>query len=410
MHKWFLFCLPILLFAQVAFAQDAKTPAEICAGAVPAADPANRQFSAPDQALQPGVDYRAIFCTEVGPIYVDLLEKYTPITVNNFVFLSQQGYYNNTTFHRVIQDFMAQGGDPTGTGTGSPGYTIPDEFVGFLHFDQPGWLAMANTGQPNSGGGQFFITTAPYPSLDYQYTIFGQVLEGQDNVKKIRIRDPQTATQPGTKLDTVVIITDPSTVKTTYVAPKPATREDIAKIIDDTSGQLPSALTVDKEVTGIFDTAQVAQTAPDALRSDYQAFLEKYHHQFRAEDRITNAACDLKNIQFMAISYTLDRFDTPEDASAALQDPFLPKLEAVNGYTQTTVKELNYPLYTQTRKACDTDATLALTMWQRGHFVVTATALIPTNSPAPPERWLRDLVGVSTYERIFSDVLRREIR
>ncbi len=410
MRKWFLFCLFILLFTQVALAQDAKTPTEICAASVPAADPANRQFTAPEQVLQPGVDYRAIFCTEAGPIYIDLLEKYTPITVNNFVFLSQQGYYNNTTFHRVIQDFMAQGGDPTATGTGGPGYTIPDEFVGFLHFDQPGWLAMANTGQPNTGSAQFFITTVPYPSLDYQYTIFGQVLEGQENVAKIRVRDPQTDTQPGTKLDTVVIVTDPATVKTTYVAPEPATRADITKIIDDTNGQLPSSVTVDKEATGTFDTAQVVQTAPDALRSDYQAFLEKYHHQYRAEHRVTNAACDTSTIAFMAISYTLDRFDTPEDATAALQDPFLPTLEAANGYTQSTVTGLDYPLYTQAQKACDTDATLALTLWQRGHFVVTATALFPTNSPAAADRWLRDLVGTSTYERIFSDVLRREMR
>ena len=88
---------------------EAGTPTEICDAHTPAAEPANRTFDKPDQVLQEGVDYRAIFCTDVGPVYVDLFETYTPITVNSFVFLAQQGFYNNTTFHRVIADFMAQG-------------------------------------------------------------------------------------------------------------------------------------------------------------------------------------------------------------------------------------------------------------------------------------------------------------
>src|SRR5664279_4025750 len=184
MKRFLLSCLVILL-AQVALAQDAtpaagatpeagaaRTPADICASAVPAQNPTTRQFSHPDQVLQPGVDYRAVFCTDVGPVYVDLFEKYAPQTVNSFVFLAQQGYFNNTTFHRVLQGYIAQGGDPTGTGAGDPGYSTPDEFVGFLNFDKPGWLAMANAG-PNTNGSQFFITTAPTPTLNYHYTIFG---------------------------------------------------------------------------------------------------------------------------------------------------------------------------------------------------------------------------------------------
>ena len=199
---------------QVPTLTGARTPAEICQASVPATTSATHSYSRAEQVTPSGVDYRAIFCTDVGPVYVDLLEHNAPIAVNNFIFLSINGYYNNTTFHRVIQDFMAQGGDPTGTGRGNPGYSFGLENADNLLFDQPGRLAMANTGQPNSNGGQFFITTVPYPSLNNGYTIFGNVVEGQDVVGKIKLRDPDTATTPGTSLQTVVIVSDPATVKT----------------------------------------------------------------------------------------------------------------------------------------------------------------------------------------------------
>jgi hypothetical protein len=113
--------LAALALTSVVTAQDAQTPEEICAAAVPAADPASRSFTGAEQVLEEGVDYHAIFCTEAGAVYVDLLEDETPITVNNFVFLANSGYYNNTTFHRVIPGFMAQGGDPTAAGNGERG-------------------------------------------------------------------------------------------------------------------------------------------------------------------------------------------------------------------------------------------------------------------------------------------------
>src|SRR5262245_21071917 len=105
--RWVLLLLTLGL-SSVAAAQDAQTPAAICDAAAPQ-EPATRSFTEPEQVLEPGVDYRAIFCTEVGPVYIDLLEDYAPVTVNSFVFLAENGYYNNTTFHRVIPDFMAQG-------------------------------------------------------------------------------------------------------------------------------------------------------------------------------------------------------------------------------------------------------------------------------------------------------------
>ncbi|MCA9912212.1 MAG: peptidylprolyl isomerase, partial [Anaerolineae bacterium] len=118
---------------------------ELCDSATPT-EPATRSYSQAEQVLEDGVDYQAIFCTDAGPIYVDLFEDQTPVTVNNFVFLAQNNYYDNTIFHRVIQDFMAQGGDPTGTGMGGPGYQFQDEIVQGLTFDTPGLLAMANAG------------------------------------------------------------------------------------------------------------------------------------------------------------------------------------------------------------------------------------------------------------------------
>jgi len=143
----------------------------------------------------------AVFTTSEGKIVAELYPDIAPQTVANFVGLAegtkaftdpvagvkaQRPYYDGTIFHRIIPGFMMQGGDPTGTGRGGPGYTIPDEFAGQEpKYDRPGRLGMARTGAPNSGGSQFFIMHKPYPSLNNQYTIFGQVVEGQDVVDKI---------------------------------------------------------------------------------------------------------------------------------------------------------------------------------------------------------------------------------
>lgn len=165
----------------------------------------NRWSSPPEMQIDPEKCYSATFETEVGNFVIELTADKTPITVNNFVFLAREGYYDNTTFHRVIQEFMAQGGDPSGTGTGGPGYTIQDEFDGTLRHDGPGILSMANIGRPNTGGGQFFITFGPTPHLDDRHAVFGRVTEGMDVVRSIRIRDPQSDPNPGTALISVTI-------------------------------------------------------------------------------------------------------------------------------------------------------------------------------------------------------------
>ncbi|HET9480129.1 MAG TPA: peptidylprolyl isomerase [Candidatus Polarisedimenticolia bacterium] len=142
----------------------------------------------------------AIFETSHGRIVAELFPKEAPKTVENFVGLAEatkpykdpnlgemvkRRFYDGLTFHRIIPNFMMQGGDPTGTGRGGPGFNIEDEFLPTLKFDQPGRLGMANTGRPNTGSSQFFITHVPTPHLNNKHTIFGQVVEGMDVVEKI---------------------------------------------------------------------------------------------------------------------------------------------------------------------------------------------------------------------------------
>ncbi len=135
-------------------------------------------------------DIRATFVTSQGDIEFYLYPEAAPITVANFVNLALRGYYDNTIFHRAIENFMIQGGDPTGTGQGTPGYLTDDEFVDWLDFYQPGMLAMANMG-PNTNGSQFFITIYPADSLNQRYTIFGEfVTQGDyDRIKKLEKGD-----------------------------------------------------------------------------------------------------------------------------------------------------------------------------------------------------------------------------
>jgi cyclophilin family peptidyl-prolyl cis-trans isomerase len=139
------------------------------------------QYLAADEALESGVDYGAVFCTEAGNFLVDLYEEDAPITVNSFVYLANNHFFDQTTFHRVIEDFVVQGGDPTGEGSGGPGYEYVNETDNDLTFGGIGVLGMANAG-PDTNGSQFFVTLAPVERLDGGYTIFGQVLEGMGSV------------------------------------------------------------------------------------------------------------------------------------------------------------------------------------------------------------------------------------
>jgi cyclophilin family peptidyl-prolyl cis-trans isomerase len=147
----------------------------------------------------------ATISTEGGDIVLELFADKAPRTVNNFVFLARDGFYDGATFHRVIKGFMAQGGDPTGTGRGGPGYRFPDEFHPALKHDQKGILSMANAG-PDTNGSQFFITYAATPHLDGKHAVFGRVIEGMDVLEAIPERDPMRASAPGVVMNTVTVV------------------------------------------------------------------------------------------------------------------------------------------------------------------------------------------------------------
>jgi peptidyl-prolyl cis-trans isomerase B (cyclophilin B) len=138
--------------------------------------------------IDPAKNYVATLDTGKGKIVLELYPTYAPKTVNNFVFLARQGFYDGLTFHRVISNFMIQGGDPTGTGTGGPGYKFEDEVRSNPLKHETGMISMANAGA-NTNGSQFFITHSPQPHLNGKHTVFGKVIAGQDIVNAIRQND-----------------------------------------------------------------------------------------------------------------------------------------------------------------------------------------------------------------------------
>jgi len=180
-----------------------------CAGEKPipkTEKPKPKTYSAPPpMTIDTSKQYTATIETEKGDIVLELFAKDVPVTVNNFVFLAREGFYDGTTFHRVIPGFMVQGGDPTGTGRGGPGYSFADEFTKQTqHTHVAGALSMANSG-PNTNGCQFFITYTPQHHLDGKHTVFGQLIEGMDVLGKLTPRDPNQ--NPQFEGDTIKRIT-----------------------------------------------------------------------------------------------------------------------------------------------------------------------------------------------------------
>ena len=161
-----------------------------------------KYLASPELQIDPERIYIATLKTEKGDIRIQLFADKAPLTVNNFIFLAEEGFYDKTTFHRVIPGFMAQGGDPTGTGMGTAGYHFNDEFTGHKH--DMGVLSMANSG-PNTNSAQFFITFVPQHGLDGKHTVFGNLIEGMDILEKLTPRDPTQ--NPQFKGDTILRIT-----------------------------------------------------------------------------------------------------------------------------------------------------------------------------------------------------------
>lgn len=149
--------------------------------------------------------YSAHMVTDKGTMVIELYADKAPKTVNSFVFLARQGFYEGVIFHRVINDFMVQGGDPTGTGSGGPGYQFEDEFHPSLKHDKRGVLSMANAG-PRTNGSQFFITHVATPHLDNKHSVFGRVIQGEDVLMSIPARNPQKPEYPGVKIIRVEIV------------------------------------------------------------------------------------------------------------------------------------------------------------------------------------------------------------
>ena len=164
-----------------------------------------RYTSPPPQVIDPSKDYIATIRTNKGDIVIQLYPDQAPLNVNSFVFLAQEGWYDNVIFHRVIPGFVAQSGDPTGTGAGSPGYQCDDEISPALSYNDTGVVGIANAG-PNTGSSQFFITLAPQPNLDGGYTIIGKVIEGLDVLQSLAPRDPSDPqAPPGDVIETITI-------------------------------------------------------------------------------------------------------------------------------------------------------------------------------------------------------------
>jgi cyclophilin family peptidyl-prolyl cis-trans isomerase len=235
-----------------------ETPADLPTTG-PAETPAYPQWpNPPAMTIDPSKIYIATFKTAKGDIVAQLLADKAPVTVNNFIFLAKQGFYDGTTFQRVIAGNFAQGGDPSASGTGGPGYSFADEFNPTLRFEEPGLLAMANSG-PDTNGSQFFITFIAEPQLTGVHTIFGKVVKGLDVAESLTARDPdQNPTGPGDALISVVIsesaqsLLPPPTATVPPAAPTPAPDRPLAKLDPQARHGLfnsPPAMVIDPSKT-----------------------------------------------------------------------------------------------------------------------------------------------------------------
>lgn len=396
------------------------TPASLCEAAGEPEALVDNQFTQPEEVLEEGTDYRAVFCTDAGAIYVDLYEKQSPVAVNNLLFLASKGYYNQTIFHRVIEDFMAQAGDPTGTGSGGPGYQFNDEFAPYLIFDRPGLLAMANAGtNPQTGAGtngsQFFITTSLTPHLDYRHTIFGEVLEGYENVEAIQLRDPATGGD-ATGLNTVLIVTDPSLVETTYEGAPVATQADVEEALSSNSilaaatalfGQFP-AEEVTIETTSMAPEAAI-EAAPNSVKASLESFLDENEVEYVVSSTMSAANCELEIIPFISIGYTVYATPSAEIATAALEKADTAVLGVANGLANVGGFAYDQPVYTGETNACDVGATAGRVFYTRGRYIIEAEAVIPADAQFTPAVMIEQLSSI-IFDRALSSVIRDELR
>ncbi len=279
-------------------ADSAKVPppAEVAQGAASELTPAERvgmYSEMPPMTIDPSKFYYATLKTDRGDIKVQLFPDRAPQTVNSFVYLANEGYYNDTTFHRVIDGFMAQAGDPAGTGTGGPGYEFADEFYPGGVFDRPYLLAMANAG-PGTNGSQFFITFAPTDWLNNMHTIFGEVVEGQDVVDSLTRRDPSDPTAAADTIYTILIEEgDTSNLPTpTPLPPTPTPFPPTA-----VEGERPLADLSGDEKAGYFNTAPEMVIDPENV---YRATISTSQGDMVMELRTDLAPVAVNNFVVLA--------------------------------------------------------------------------------------------------------------
>lgn len=411
--RWGVVMALVLLMSATVFAQDAQTPEALCEAAVPAEEPASRQYTQPEDILEAGVDYMAVLCTQAGPVTVDLFEDLTPLTVNNFVFLAQEGYYNNTTFHRVLEGFMAQAGDPTGTGAGGPGYQFDDEFIGFLTFDRPGLLAMANAGA-GTNGSQFFITYAPTDWLNYAHTIFGEVVAGMENAEALTLRDPQGSPDgDGDSLDTVIIVTDPATLDIDLPeGTAPATVEQIEEAMSQLNGaEAEIGLAYNEEISGSMTLDEVVATAPESVQEDYSSALADNGFNFRHQVKLDNSEC-VADYGFDFVQYTTDAYETADGASTVLNSGVIDEVNTAEGFEKVEDNLSGLLQFNKAATDCSGgDAVDVRIYLQRGRYIVRmeSSFLAELADQYPLDRILGEQF-VRLFESFLVDAYRSEVR
>ncbi|MEL7674852.1 MAG: peptidylprolyl isomerase [Chloroflexota bacterium] len=371
--------------AAAIFAQDGQSPEAICEAATQdIAEPETRDFEQAGQVLEEGVDYWAVLCTAQGPIVVDLLEDEAPVAVNNFVFLARQGYYNNTTFHRVLPGFMAQGGDPTATGSGGPGYEFPDE-IGDLIFDKPGILAMANAG-PDTNGSQFFITYAPTPWLNRLHTIFGQVYSGQGAAELLTPRDPEQLPDfEGDALRTVVIVEGAEGIA---AEPDAAPTFEhwltlLERLIGDQIGA-PFAVVSELSGTRTLDerAAGWGSVGGDALEQYMTGYLAENDYLGGAALALAVEECPAapEDLPFWSLRFEVDDFGNEESAKAVVADDArseqLVESGAFESYAEGALIGGRVYRRPVADNACGADAALYRLELPVGRYVLAVEALV----------------------------------
>ena len=396
----------VMIVAPISAQEGARTPAEYCADAAPHL-PETRTYEEAEWVLQEEINYRVIFCTDAGAIYIDLYEEITPLTVNNFLFLVERGYYDDTTFHRVLQDFMAQGGDPTATGRGGPGYQFPDEFVGFLTFDRAGLLAMANANNPDRGifgtnGSQFFITLAETSWLNYRHTIFGEVLSGMDALRNLRLCDPSSCSE-GDALASALIITDPGTVN----AEIPTRAEpDPAAVSAGIENFFRERNFPDLEYgVGYFsaeDLRATARRADDAALLDY---LAEYGLEYRIVANLETCAAAYAPLR--AMRSALMSFPNEAAAQAALADDYWRLAEAEELQLLEPAGNLPGEVFSGEGSYCEDGQTRRAWMTYRygaNLMRVEASYALAEGEPDNATRWLTN--SQFFFEPLLSEIIR----